>query len=292
MTSINRLKYQKIENDLARVLDSNDVKFVNDHFSELNVVLGQCTQALYTNKESSKYAADIEGKLIRIYFANESLSRISEGFTSKVNNKLLKIYDIFSIHSIIRQQISNFTNLYYLFLEDISVDERTLRVLIYKLHGLQKQISLTNNISTPNIDREVLINEERQVKKSIESLPIFSSANKKFEKNLVKPEYALLEKPSAIWERLAMPCIGAKYNYLSNYIHSEYMSDRQYSTFFREGKYLHESICTNLIFSSRLTSVFITLLSNNFNYIHHELLNLPENLRLKIYAWSYLSRIN
>ncbi|QNR23929.1 hypothetical protein [Croceimicrobium hydrocarbonivorans] len=272
--------------DFQRVTVGSNLYELIEYYSSLNKDFGIISNSIYDNKEKWKYAGDLESKLFRIYYANESIIRISKGYQTNLRDQRIEIFDVFSVYSLSRQQIETFLTCYHLYFEGVSEDEREFRNLTYKLNGILRQLELVSHIVNTDKRKQGLLSEHEQVLSLLKESAIYKGADIDLRRKYENPKHALIEKKSVLMEKSGLGRIQQSWKLYSNYVHSEYISDRQYNVFFRDKTGLIESICTTLNSNCRLISKLIQLLSERFNYINQLYLELSETQKLRIDLWN------
>lgn len=186
---------------------------------------------LYKNEVNPKLdfgEAYIETLITKILLATNTALQVSDGQKLKVLDKEIEVIDISSLYVVARTIIECFLTIEYLFVNDISQEERNFRFKLWKIAGFmmrQQTINETNEAYTAKIESEK--EEIDKLKKEV----------KESEFQLSDHEMWKLDKygiPRTIsWSKLlAKSCINNSliegyYKLYSNYAHSEFVSIMQ-----------------------------------------------------------------
>jgi len=231
--------------------------------SELNSLLIECSQDLYDNKIKFEDAGLFEKLLFQIIFHNETLLTLTNEKIINVRNKQLKINDLTAVYSIARLQIETFINLSYIFFVDYEYSKE-IRACVYKIQGLRKQIELTKkhqkDFKPIQKMRNELANELRKIRKLDEFKSIPLSRRKKF----INPSHARLIKLDEIYPLIKIGSLSRTHSLYSNHIHSEYISIRQLKSAINENSQYESSFSTTTLLFSRITSLVISNMIEQF----------------------------
>jgi len=275
--------------EFHRVTIGSNLEELSEYYSSINKDFGELSNAILENKETWKYGSDLKGKLFRIYFANESIIKIAKGHRAPLKEYQSEILDVFSIFTLSRQQIETFLTCYHLYFEEVSDEERKFRNLTYKLNGLGRQLDLVNHIDDSDERKKNIAKEYNETIQNLRDSTIYKKADKGQQEKYEKPKHALTSKKEHLMRKTGLGRVEQNWRLYSNYAHSEYISDRQYNTFFRDKEGLVDSICTTLNSNCRLTAKLIALLSKKFPYIRELHEKLSEYQKLKIKLWNKAS---
>ncbi len=230
---------------------------------ELNSLLGNCIQDLYDFKVGFDNAGLLEKLLIQIIKHNASLVNISKGFKINIRSVDLNMNDLTAIYTVGRLQIETFVNLSYLFFIDFDIPDN-LKICVYKIQGLNQQISLANHhpkdLKQVKKMRDELAAELRTLRKIKE----YKIASKKQKAKYTKPRYARLKKPEEIYSLIHLGDLSKTHSLYSNHIHSEYISIRQLNSSINNKNENSSSSSTVLFICSRITSLVIENLVSKY----------------------------
>lgn len=275
--------------EFDRVTLGNNPSELINYYKTINNDFGVLIQEIYDQKETWAFAGDLEGKLIRIFFQNESILRIAGRHYPILKGQRLDILDINSIYALSRQLIESLLTTYYLFFDDISKSDLTIRILTYKLAGLIRQLDLVNEIDHSDLRLSSLKEEKNSVVNEIMKTLVYKSADQKNRQKLLNPRKAILKSREDLIIDLNMPQLIQTWSLYSNYVHSEYISDRQFNDFYRNRIGLIESVCTTLNSNCRITAKLIFLMKNKFSYMQGAFENLPLVNKFRIDLWNKIS---
>ncbi|WP_108809074.1 hypothetical protein [Aquimarina spinulae] len=250
---------------IKALLSLNDMSLKNqrDILIDLNSLLSNCTQDLFDFELKFEDAGLLEKLLIQIIKHNSSLIDLSKGFTIKIRDKDLLMDDMTAIYSVARLQIETFVNLSYLFFIDFEVSQQ-LKVCVYKIQGLNQQISLTSNHPKDFEPIAKMRNELAGELNRLRNLEEFKTASRKQKNKYIKPRYARLKKPEEIYSMIKIGDLSRTHSLYSNHIHSEYISIRQLNSSIRKADGNSSYYSTVLLLCSRITSLVITNLVSKY----------------------------
>lgn len=257
-------------------LESDNVSLLQNYLFKLNEVFVKIIDGLKENKiQLSTNQSEIEGKLFRYWLTNHSILKLSFGNEIKLDENLLKIGDISGLNSLTRLQIEIYAVLYYLIFDEVEEEELLIRSLTYKLHGLQKQYTL----STTDIKHLRMIkikNEIDQITKQITESKKYKISNEKEKKKLLKPEKAIELGKIKIINNSPMSKYGFSelWSLYSNYAHNEYISDRQFNEIYITNKNYLPQIANSLHFHFILTASLIRQMIKQFPELEQQKNNL------------------
>jgi hypothetical protein len=250
---------------------------------ELNSLLADCTQDLFDLGIKFENAGLLEKLLIQIIKHNLSIATLSKGSYIKIRENELMMDDLTAVYSIARLQIETFVNLSYLFFLEFEISQE-LRISIYKIQGLNQQISLTSKHSKKFEPVAKMRNELAEELKKLRNLSEFKLASKKEKTKYTKPRYARLKKPDEIYDMIKIGDLSKTHSLYSNHIHSEYISIRQLNSAIQNTEQISNSISTVIILCSRITSLVITNFTSKYEIENNSFSKKPDILGEKIEA--------
>jgi hypothetical protein len=267
-----------------KIFTNSDVKskcaqlerFSDSYISLLNYLFER-------NHNLKYYQSEIEGKSFRFFLANHSISSLAKGIRIDLLNT--EVIDLFSIFQHSRNQIEAFLMMYYLFYDNVPDEEKSFRYDIFKLHGLQKQVSFETSSNDEVITLKRNINLEiGEVIERIKNSRLYSEASPRKQKEYLKPKYARMIKPEVIFLRsgisnLKMDLLWSLY---SNFSHSEYIGDRQFNSMLKNQKLVLERLNICIIDLNFLTAKLIEFILTEFPSLKADYLNFDTNLRESI----------
>lgn len=206
-----------------------DLSVVDNHLEIIVKTLADLIQ-LFKDEVNPKLEfgeAYIETLLTKILLATKTALQISKGQNLKVLDKEIQVIDISSLYVIARTILECFLTIEYLFINEVSQDERNFRFKLWKIAGFlmrQQAINETNELYTAKIESE---------KAEIEKLKL-EVKESEFYENLSKHEIWKLDTfgiPRTIsWSKLLNESsinnnlLDGYYKLYSNYAHSEFVS--------------------------------------------------------------------
>lgn len=260
-------------------------KFVEE-FRELNSWFLEILQSLHESKSGVKfYQSELEGKYIRFGYTNQSLVELCHGSDYRIRNKQFNTIDIHSIYSICRMQIESFIMIIYLFYDSISAEEKEFRYLIYKLHGLIKQGKLPVKFQQHIQIKNGILREIETLKDEL-SQPKYEKFSH-LVKNPLRPRKAkyITTKESFVMAKLDKGRINEYWGLLSNYLHSEHISDRQFHFYQKNPKRLEDQIILSVEICMILTSRLILELIKEFKGVEIYYNTIPFRAQVNIETW-------
>jgi hypothetical protein len=273
--------------EFINVTAGNDIAQLNNYYSELNHDLAQLIEAMYENKENSLSALELSSKLIRLYHNNESIMKLSNGYPGKFRDKPFQIYDLSSVYNLSRQLIESFIITFYLYFAEITTVERELRVLVYKINGLKRQIKLTDRVDNGNAQRKAMKEELDGCIEGIKTNDYYNNRTEKEKKTWLQTSKSpMLVDRGVTLEEAGLGDIIQQWILFSNYAHSEYISDRQYNEFFGNELKEKQSICTVVNVNCRLTARLIYLIKEKFSFGEEVFDSLPIIHQERIQFWN------
>ncbi|MFV9484914.1 hypothetical protein ACNI3T_13780 [Christiangramia sp. ASW11-125] len=255
---------------------------------ELNELLGNCIQDLFDLKIKFEDAGLFEKLLFQIIYHNSSIIKLDKGSVIKVRDKEFQVNDMTSIYSLMRLQIETFINLSYLFFIDCNYPTK-LRVCVYKIQGLRKQIELTKKHSKEFAPIAKLRNELSKELWKLRKIDEFKELPFNERRKFIDPKHARLLKPEEVYSLINIGNLSESHGLYSNHIHSEYISIRQLVSSLNDpiaGR-SHNSIVFMLC--SRITSVTITNLNRNYKIQEGTLSKTSPRLKSIIESFNIIS---
>lgn len=211
---------------------STDLLTIKNHLDLTAKILADLIQ-LYKNEINPNLdfgEAYIETLNIKILLATNTALQLANGQNLKVLNKEIQIIDISSLYVVARTIIECFLTIEYLFVNDISQEERNFRFKLWKIAGFmmrQQPINDLNQIHSAKIESEK--EEIDKLKKEVKASEFYSQLSKnqiwKFDAYGIPRTISwsdLLSK-SSINNKL----LDGYYKLYSNYAHSEFVSIMQ-----------------------------------------------------------------
>ena len=256
--------------------------------SELNSLFVECSQDLYDNGIKFENAGLLEKLLFQIIFHNETLLKLTEGVNIGVRNKKLSFYDLTAVYSIARLQIETFINLSYIFFIDIEYSKE-IRGSVYKIHGLRKQIELTKHHQKSFEPVQKMRNELALELFKIRKLDDFKNMSKGNRKKIIHPSYARLIKLNEIYPLIKIGDLSKSHSLYSNHIHAEYISIRQLKSALDDKTQLENSFSNVILLCSRITSLTISNLNEQYELKKSSLSIAPLKLKKIIASINKLS---
>lgn len=230
---------------------------------ELNSCLVECTQDLHEFNIRFEDVGLFEKLLFQIIYHNKTLLQQSDGITINVRDKEISFHDLSATYSLARLQIETFINLSYLFFIDLK-HSKELRVVIYKIQGLRKHISLTvkHKKDFPPIAK--MRNELAKELQKLRKLKEYQKETKKRKSELMHPRHARLSKLEEVYKLIEIGNLSRCHSLYSNHIHAEYISIRQLYSSIRNSKESENSTSTVIILLNRITSSIIKNISEQY----------------------------
>ena len=272
--------------ELYSLMKDGTLKEFIKEFQELNNWFLEILQSLHESKSGVKfYQSELKGKYVRFGFANQSLLALYQGSTYCIRKREIKAIDLHSIYSICRMQIESFIMTIYLFYDQISDEEKEYRYLIYKLHGLIKQ-------SNFNVRFEQHVKMKAEILSEIEILrtELTKPKYEKFShlvKNPLKPRSAkyITTKDSFVMAKLEKGRVNDYWGVLSNHLHSEHISDRQFNFYSENPRLFEDQITLSIEVCMILTSRLIIELKNAFKGVEIYYNTIPLRAQVNIETW-------
>ena len=244
-----------------------DTSLINQReiLEKLNSFLAECTDDLHKFGIEFENSGLFEKLLIQILFHNSSLTNLSKGSSIKVRDKSVKVDDISAAYSLARLQIETFVNLCYIFFLDIDYS-KNLRAYVYKIHGLRKQIDLTQKHPKDYEPVSKMRKELAQELKKIRKLEEFKNASFSERTKFINPKYAKLITPVEVYKSMQIGDLSRTHSLYSNHIHSEYISIRQLISALKKGNESEISCIFSevLLKCSRMTSLVIANMNSQY----------------------------
>ncbi|MEO1260574.1 MAG: hypothetical protein AAFZ15_17385 [Bacteroidota bacterium] len=252
--------------------------------TELNNFLVELSKTLFEAKiNDSGY---LEATLAKFIFAVQSIIHLSNG-TPYLSTKII---DYASICVLTRSSIENYLILYYLYLDNVSEDEKEFRFLLYKLSGLSNRQRYSANRKESQIKMK---KEAKQIKWLTEKLrqsKLYLQYKSKVEKPIGNAKiytWTDLIKISS----LDTDCFLTLWRFFSNYAHSEYISVIQTQDNYKN-KLSLEATLNSSFAVLQLLGLLIDQYSSLYPSVKIKYNIAPEKLRTKVSLWSNLARGN
>lgn len=269
--------------EINQKVDSSTLEKVNSALSEL-------TNSLFEFKEKvALHDSELEGKLFRFILANASMLKLIERTPINMRNSDYKILDLHTLNSISIMQIENFLIIYYLSFSKGSIEEKDMRYDLYRLHGLDKQRNFT--VKSPfGEKKKAEINQEFEtILEQLKSREVFNLLSTKEQHKLLKLKFAKTIKTEAIFKESGISRHGTDelWRLYSNHAHSEYISDRQFRSYYNNPKANPLTADLNIQFQIILTAKLCRFLTEKFESPKKVISRLDEDARILIYTWGY-----
>jgi hypothetical protein len=292
---LNQEKY--IERLLSETTDINLPKIQ----SSLDLILKGSAEMLQLIQEAKPELEEgevyIETLVSKIIFSSKSVLDLSYGteFTTLRKSIKFEIIDIPSIYVLIRSVIEAFLTLEYLFINDLSPEERSFRFDLWRVSGIMSRQNYKEVIPIEYVEKH---EKEKQLIKLLK----VKIKESKYYPTLQKQQIWKLDKfglPRLIsWiellkaSRLKSEFYIGLYKLYSNYAHSEYLSMIQLN----EGtlnKNANDNISINegsLNNLRMINCMTVLLLKEKFKDSTSAYQKLNEDLRFTIEFWEKVSR--
>lgn len=273
--------------DALKMLEINQ-KVDSSTLEKVNSALSELTNSLFEFKEKIAYHdSELEGKLFRFILANASILKLIERTPITMRNTDYKILDFLTLNTISRMQIENFLMIFYLSFSDGSEEEKDMRYDLYRLHGLNKQLGFT--VKTPfGEKKKAETNKEFEtILKQLKDREVFRSLDTKEQQKLLKLKFAKTIKTETIFRKSGITSFGTDelWSLYSNHAHSEYISDRQFRSYYNNSK--TNPAHMNIKFQIILTAKLCRFLTEKFESPKKVISRLDEDARILIYTWGY-----
>jgi hypothetical protein len=268
----------------------NDINKKIDFFSAITNCLFELANNPFEKEIKIKFHQQVlETKAYRLAFANHSIISLIKGSRVRILENEVNSIDIDSLYSITRMQIETFLILFYLVFDDVDEEMKNFRLIIYKLHALQKQkgFKLSSNFKdTKNqlmkIDEEI---NENILK--IKESGLFKKATSAKQKEYLKPRYAKIIDSKELFERsgIQKSRLDQMWSIYSNYAHSEYIGDRQHNYRINNPKSIMNSVSLVLDINKMLTSRLIWNLKSLYkeNIEKYDSFNLKDKVQIEMW---------
>lgn len=253
-------------------IQKENLEYTKDIYDKVDL-LTQLVDSLHTEDiKMEEWLTWSEPMIYKLVFHSSTLLQMFYGTRIYIKQKAVTIFDEPSVIMLMRVVLENYLTFFYLFCDNISVEEKKFRISVWKYCGLKQRTEF--NISTIEAKekqaQELLLVEE--IKKEIGS-SIFYLKLKKDEQSLLLKG----KKPRLFysWEKL-IRISGLRrdlfknlYGYKSSYAHSEFLSVLQIKSnhygFKKEDKehyvlfMIHMLICKSIL---DLTKLFASIKKN------------------------------
>lgn len=213
--------------DLDKCLDALDI---------ISNSLGKLTNSLYEDKiKIESHFSELESKFFRYVMSNQSIITLLKGLNFKLLNNNIKIIDIFSIKSIVRYQIETYLVMFYLFFDKVETSELNLRYDVHKIHALNKQMTFAKKSDYAKKKSKEVQKDIQVIKTKIISSDKYSTLTDKEKNKLLNPKKAVIKDREKLFKEsgLSNSRISDMWSIYSNYAHSEYISDRQFNSYYK-----------------------------------------------------------
>lgn len=261
----------------------------------LNIALSELTHSLFEYKEDVAYHhSELEGKIFRFLMGNASLIKLLEKVPLKIKNNNYTVLDLPTIHSISRMQIETFLMIYYLSFSKGSAEEKDMRYDLYRLHGLNKQAGFSIKSQYGQTKKAELNQEYETVLHQLKSRQIFNDLEQKEQESFLKFTHAKITKPDVLFKESGIKDFGTDelWSLYSNHTHSEYISDRQFRSYYKMAKTNSLSADLDIQFQIILTAKLCRFLIEKFDGPKKVIPRLEETSRILIHTWGYLENKN
>lgn len=260
------------------------------HLDQLNFALSALSNSLFEYKEAVAYHdSELEGKLFRFIMANSSLIKLLDKNQLRLKDKNYDVLDLPTINSISRMQIETFLMIYYLSFSTGPAEEKDMRYDIYRLHGLKKQAEFSVTSQYGKTKRAEINQEYETVLDQLKSRPIFKNLEQTYQDKLLQLLHAKIVKPDVLFKESGIKDFGIDelWRLYSNHSHSEYISDRQFRSYYKMAKTKSLSADSNIQFQIILTAKLCRFLIEKFDGPKKVIPSLDETSRILIYTWGY-----
>lgn len=260
------------------------------HLDQLNSALSELSNSLFEYKEAVAYHdSELEGKLFRFIMANSSLIKLLDRSKLRLKDKNYDVLDLHTINTISRMQIEAFLMIYYLSFSSGTKEEKDMRYDIYRLHGLKKQGGFTVKSKYGETKRDQINTEYETVLHQLKSREAFKVLNHIQQEKILKLTHAKIIKPEILFTESGISLYGTDelWSLYSNHTHSEYVSDRQFRSYYKNGKHTPLNAQLNIQFQIILTAKLCRFLIEKFDSPKKVINQLNETSRILIYTWGY-----
>lgn len=250
---------------IRALLKISDKTIINqqDILSSLNNILADYLQDLFDRKVEIAQGGLFEKLSFQIVLHNSSLLKLSESRILSIKEKKIEQFDISGIYTLCRLQFESFINLVYLYFIAHEIPNE-IRISVYKIHGLRKQLSLTSHHEKSHPAIAKIRNEISTELQAMRNNRFFVKSKAKEKEKFVNPTYARLAKPLEVLRKINLSSMYDLYLLYSNHIHAEYIGMRQLNSAMNGSSSVKDSISTTLLMCSRLTAVTIQLFNKRF----------------------------
>lgn len=257
---------------------------------KLNSALSKLTNSLFEFKEEIAYHdSELEGKLFRFILGNASIIKLINKTPTKIVGKDFKVLDLHSINSLSRMQIETFLMIYYLSFTEGSIEQKDMRYDLYRLHGLNKQANFSVKSEYGRKKKTELTEEFEIAIKQLRSRQVFKELDTKQQQKLLKLKFSKIIKPETLFKESGISNFGTDelWSLYSNHTHSEYISDRQFRSYYNKTNTNSLSADINIQFQMILTAKLCRFLTEKFESPKKVISQLDESARILIYTWGY-----
>jgi len=217
-------------NNLLKKLHSDDLGQNRNTLLEILEVLGDLSESLQQGKVKVKpWECFFEILIQKLLFHSYSVCELTKGLEikSKRFNKKTEIIDFPSLFILTRASIESFLTLEYIYMKDISEEEKFFRFKLWEVSGLMARQGFETGgdeelENKKNSEKELII----RIQEDIEKNPKFSSLNKQQLNRLRTYGLPRIESWSKMIEVSILndELFQNIYKFFSNYAHSEYLS--------------------------------------------------------------------
>ena len=126
--------------------------------------------------------------------------------------------------------------------------------------------------------REILHKNRIYLESDVKKKKIYNEAKK-----------AKLIQTEQLVKNTGMPRLMTQWRLFSNFVHAEYIGDRQYNQFYKEKIGLQESLSTTIVINHRITSELIFQFCRKYDFAQKWFDNLPLEKRVQMEHWRIVS---
>lgn len=248
-----------------------NISVLEEEINKLKTLNGSLISLICSLSENVEvgvdFKYDLESKLLRVAFANQSILNLTNGIELKISDKEINTRDVFSIYSLSRMQIESFLMLFYLFFDNIAEEEKDFRYDLYKLQGLIKQSKFKATKKVSLEKRELVLAEIDIVKNNLMKNICFIDADEKEQRNYLKGNKSKLYSTDILFEKIGFTTLNIDgiWSLYSNHIHSEHIGDRQFNSMFKEKMSTDDETVSVIMINSVLTAKLCCFLIDSYN---------------------------
>jgi hypothetical protein len=274
----------------ARKMVEVSQKIDRDSLEQINISLSALSNSLFENEEALPYHdSQLEGKLFRFLMANSSLIKLLEKSNLKLHDKSYEVLDLYTINTLSRMQIETFLMIYYLSFSAGTDEEKDMRYDLYRLHGLKKQAGFSVKSKYGETKKREVTEEYENVLSQLKSRQVFKDLELSIQLKLLNLLHAKIIKSEVLFQESGLKDFGTNelWSLYSNHTHSEYISDRQLRSNYKNPNSIHSSANSNIQFQIILTAKLCRFLIEKFESPKKVIDQLTETARILIYTWGY-----